>query len=95
MNRLQAALLEHDFVVQYKKGTTMPADYLSRLPSFQQEAQTNNIIAAFDPFQPNLPQLQNQDNDLQAIFQFLKTGKWQDNKTTNSHISSSGTKSFF
>jgi len=25
LNRLQAALLEHDFVVQYKKGTTMPA----------------------------------------------------------------------
>jgi hypothetical protein len=23
LNRLQAALLEHDFVVQYKKGTTM------------------------------------------------------------------------
>ncbi len=81
MNRLQATLLEHDFVVQYKKGTTMPADYLSRLPSFPQEAQTNNIIAAFDPFQPNLPQLQNQDNDLQAIFQFLKTGKWQDHLT--------------
>jgi hypothetical protein len=24
MNPLQAALLEHDFMVQYKKGTTMP-----------------------------------------------------------------------
>jgi hypothetical protein len=59
----------------------MPADYLSRLPSFPQEAQTKNIIAAFDPFQPNLPLLQNQDNDLQAILQFLKTGKWQDNLT--------------
>ena len=33
MNRLQSALLEHDFVIQYKKGTIMPADYLSRLPS--------------------------------------------------------------
>jgi hypothetical protein len=29
MNRLQAALLEHDFVIQYKKGEIMPADYLS------------------------------------------------------------------
>jgi hypothetical protein len=46
LNRLQAALFEHDFVVQYKKGTTMPADYLSRLPSFPQEAQ--HKIAAFD-----------------------------------------------
>jgi hypothetical protein len=33
MNHLQAALLEHDFVIQYKKGAIMPADYLSRLPS--------------------------------------------------------------
>jgi hypothetical protein len=33
MNRLQSALLEHNFVIQYKKGTIMPADYLSRLPS--------------------------------------------------------------
>ncbi len=28
LNRLQTALLEHDFVVQYKKGTHMPADFL-------------------------------------------------------------------
>jgi hypothetical protein len=28
MNWLQAALLEHDFVIQYKKGAIMPADYL-------------------------------------------------------------------
>ena len=33
MNHLQAALLEPDFVIQYKKGAIMPADYLSRLPS--------------------------------------------------------------
>ncbi len=59
----------------------MAADYLSRLPSFPQEAQSSNIVAAFDPFQPNLPHLQNQDTDLQAIFQFLNTGKWQDNLT--------------
>ncbi len=29
MDRLQAALLEHDFVIQYKKGAVMPADWLS------------------------------------------------------------------
>jgi len=33
MNRLQASLLEHNFVIQYKKGAIMPADYLSCLPS--------------------------------------------------------------
>jgi hypothetical protein len=57
----------------------MPADYLSRLPSLSQEAQANNIIAAFDPFQPNQPQLQNQDSDLQAIFHFLKMASGTNN----------------
>ncbi len=33
MNRFQTALLEHDFIIQYKKGSDMPADYLSRLPA--------------------------------------------------------------
>ena len=48
MNRLQSALLEHDFVIQYKKGEIMPADYLSRLPS----ADVNHladITQCFDP----------------------------------------------
>jgi hypothetical protein len=26
LNRLQTALLEHDFVIQYKKGSNMPVD---------------------------------------------------------------------
>ena len=54
MNRFQMALLEHDFIIQYKKGSDMPADYLSRLPASTTEA----VIAAFDPFQTNLPDLQ-------------------------------------
>lgn len=41
LNRLQAALLEHDFVVQYKKDMTMPADYLSTFPSFPVDSSTN------------------------------------------------------
>jgi hypothetical protein len=32
MNRLQAALLEHNFIIQCKKGNIMLADYLLRLP---------------------------------------------------------------
>jgi len=36
--RMQAALLGHDFLVKYKRGTAMPAVYLSRLPSFPVEA---------------------------------------------------------
>jgi hypothetical protein len=74
LNRLQAALLEHDFVVQYKRGTTMPADYLSRLHAF--EIDKIDQIAAFDPFQPNLKDLQLKDQDLQAIFLYIKNGSW-------------------
>jgi hypothetical protein len=51
MNRLQAALLEHDFVIQYKKGEIMPADYLSRLPSTRSN-DVSEITEGFDPFQP-------------------------------------------
>jgi hypothetical protein len=58
LSRLQATLLELDFIIQFKKGRTMPADYLSRLPSLQVDSQ-DNVIAAFDPFQANLPDLQN------------------------------------
>ncbi len=57
MNRLQAALLEHDFVIQYKKGEIMPADYLSRLPSARNET-VNEVTEGFDPFQPDLHELQ-------------------------------------
>ncbi len=74
LNRFQAALLEHDFVVQYKRGTTMPADYLSRLPAF--EIDKTDQIVAFDPFQPNLKELQLKDQDFQAIFLYIKNGSW-------------------
>jgi hypothetical protein len=49
MNRLQTALLEHDFVIQYKKGAIMPADYLSQLPSTN-EHQLAEVTQCFDPF---------------------------------------------
>ncbi len=51
MNRLQTALLEHDFVIQYKKGSNMPADYLSRPPGAKDHLAS---ISAFDPFQTDL-----------------------------------------
>jgi hypothetical protein len=53
MNRFQTALLEHDFIIQYKKGSDMPADYLSRLSATTNEP----IIAAFNPFQTDLAEL--------------------------------------
>jgi hypothetical protein len=46
---VKAALLEHDFIFQYKKGTNMPADYLSRLATLKIVA-IQNAVAAFDPF---------------------------------------------
>jgi hypothetical protein len=76
LNRLQTALLEHNFVVQYKKGTNMPADYLSQLPSLPISAIETPTIAAFDLFTPELQQLQRQDQELQAIFQFIKNKEW-------------------
>jgi RNase H-like domain found in reverse transcriptase len=51
LNRLQMALLEHDFVIQYKKGSNMPMDYLSRLPGVKD---TVTSISAFNPFQADL-----------------------------------------
>ncbi len=42
----------------------MPADYLSCLPAF--EVEKMDPVAAFDPFQPNLKELQ----------LYLKNGSW-------------------
>jgi hypothetical protein len=54
MNRFQTALLECDFTIQYKKWSDMPADYLSRLPA----TVNDHVIAAFDPVQTGLAELQ-------------------------------------
>jgi len=75
MNRLQSALLEHDFVIQYKKGTIMPADYLSRLPSTNSD-QLAEVTQCFDPFQPELIDLQKAHPDLQKINHFRTKGEW-------------------
>jgi len=48
MNRFQTASLGHNFIIQYKKGSDMPADYLPRLPA----TTTEPVIAAFDTFEP-------------------------------------------
>jgi hypothetical protein len=66
LNRLQTALLEHDFVIQYKKGSKMPADYLSR----------NNSQLFRLLFQANLYELQMQDEILQGIQMFWNTNQW-------------------
>jgi len=69
MNRLQTALLEHDLVIQYKKGSNMPADYLSRLPGSKEAVSS---ISTFDPFQSDLFELQMKDEHLQMLQIFMK-----------------------
>ncbi len=73
LNRLQTALLEHDFVIQYKKGSNIPADYLSRLPGAKH---TVASISAFDPFQADLYDLQVQDDTLQMLQTFRTKNEW-------------------
>jgi hypothetical protein len=74
MNRLQAALLEHDFVIQYKKGAIMPADYLSRLPSTNENQQAE-VTQCFHPFPLELLDLQKADQDLQKNVSFPNKGR--------------------
>jgi hypothetical protein len=73
LNRLQTALLEHDFIIQYKKGSNMPAEYLSRLPGAKENIAS---VSTFDPFQVDLYKLQMQDKILQGIQTFRNTNQW-------------------
>jgi len=76
LNRLQTALQEHDFVTQYKKGSNMLADYLSRLPGAKDSIAS---IDAFDLFQADLYNLQMQDDDLQMLQTFMTKNEWPPN----------------
>ncbi len=76
MNRLQSALLEHDFVIQYKKGEAMLADYLSRLPLANPDT-IAEVTQCFDPFQPDLIDLQLNNVNLQWMNHFWIHGQWQ------------------
>ena len=69
-------MLEYDFIIQYKKGEQMPADFFSRQFSTTAIAA---VTEGFDPFQPDLLDLQQQDQDLQIISHYLHTGKWNQN----------------
>ncbi len=73
MNRLQTALLEQDFVIQYKKGSNMPADYQSRLPGTKEAVSS---ISAFDLFRADLFDLQMKDKHLQMLQHFMTKNEW-------------------
>jgi hypothetical protein len=60
------ALLEHNFIIQYKKGSDMPANYLSRLPATVNDP----VIAAFDPFQTRLGNLPKEEDFAKNIRHF-------------------------
>ena len=73
LNRLQQAMLEYDFTIQYKKGINMPADFLSRSKIEE--------VAAIDPFTPSLMHEQGQDPDMIALHKFHTTSSWSQGTT--------------
>ena len=56
LNYQQLVMLKYDFQIQYKKGVTMPADYLSHTHIDNVAAIQNAkaTAAAIDPFTPTL-----------------------------------------
>ena len=60
LNRLQEAMGKFNFEILYKKGSEMPADYLSR-----------NVVAAINWESKELVQAQNEDNLIKALKNFL------------------------
>ena len=76
-NRLQELTLTYDFQIQYKKGATLPADFVSR----EIVTGLNEVVASIDPFGPDLQTLQKSDEYLIKINHFQKEGKWPLNTT--------------
>jgi hypothetical protein len=63
MNRLQENMLTYDFKIQYKKGATLPADFLSR----EVIDGLTEVIHSVDPFGPDLQELQKSDEQLRSM----------------------------
>ncbi len=61
-------MLTYNFQIQYKKGATLPADFLSR----DIVKGLDEVINSIDPFGPNLQQLQLADDQLVKINSFQK-----------------------
>jgi hypothetical protein len=69
LNRLQEKMNNFDFIIQYKKGSEMPADFLSR-----------NALEEIYVFTPDLPLLQARDKFANKIIEFLQHNKLQQTK---------------
>jgi transposase InsO family protein len=77
LNRLQELTLTYDFQIQYKKGATLPADFVSR----EIVSGLTEVVASIDPFGPDLQTLQKNDEYLIKINHFQREGKWPLNTT--------------
>jgi hypothetical protein len=77
MNQLQENILTYDFQIQYKKGATLPADFLSR----DVVKGLNDIVNSIDLFGPDLQELHKLNEQLVKINAFQKEGKWPLNTT--------------
>ena len=75
LNRLQEIMNEYDFIIQYKNGKEMPADFLSR-----------NVIAEIDIFSNDIPKLQHADEFATAIKKFLQNGSLPADKPKAAYI---------
>ena len=79
LNRLQMAMLEYDFEIQYKKGINMPADFLSR--AFADTIQEIHLTSRVDE-DPDFGLFQKHDRELQLMLSFLKNRQWDSSAST-------------
>ena len=68
-NRLQQIMNEHDFIICHKKGDEMAADFLSR------NVVSNLNITAINIFDKDLLSLQNEDQFIKSVSNFIKLGQ--------------------
>jgi hypothetical protein len=75
LNRLQQKMNEYDFIIQYKKGSEMPADFLSR-----------NVLEEIDLFNADLPELQKEDEFADSVIQFLQNNQLPADKSKAAYV---------
>ena len=75
LNCLQDKMNKFDFVIHYKKGVEMPADFLSR-----------NVLEEINIFTPDLPMLQQRDEFAHAVTSFLQNGKLPANNRQAAYV---------
>jgi hypothetical protein len=66
---------EYNFIIQYKKGAEMPADFLSR-----------NVLEEIQIFTPDFPLLQQRDEFAATVVKFLQVKQLPANKHQAAYI---------